>query len=329
MKKIILVLILSLLLVGCKDQAIHINQNIDQIKSVDEMGMAAFHMDGKWGYLSVESGVVVAAVFDYIESYKLGYSVVYDRGRSQLINRQGELMMEGWIDGSIKYDEEKNEYNYFSYEDSVIVSIDLPILEEVKPYEDDPFNRLYIEDYEYDIVNNYGNLRYKETGKLLFEKYYQTLRERYCIQSEEGNYHYFLMHNKDSFGFSEIHNGEVKIIVEGDYDYGWLYGEENCIVMRRGDRRWLYNFDGDILLETDGVETDLGDIVSDDLISYKKNDKWGYINVKSDKQIVGHLYDQAIDFSNGYAVVKKDSKTHMIIDTSGHIVIAADLQEAN
>jgi len=329
-KRVVLLLLGVLLMVGCTAEedvvleTLHIDSRINRIDDVDEKGMAAFNADGKWGYLHVDKGIVIEADYDQVSPYYIGYTVLVKDGKSQLANRQGQLVLEDWIDDYIEYNIMTEAYTYYDVTTSKHIILDLEELEPPYTYPDSEFGGWDLGRYRYHVVGNKGNLYDKETKKLVFDDYYVTLREVYAIEKEEDTYRYFIMENKDGLGFSEVVDGEAKTIVYGSFRGGKLFGETETIVMGDGEKRQLFDFDGNLLFDADGIERQMSYEVSDRRIAFKENGKWGFLDAVTGEVSIEQSYHEARDFHNGYAVVYIDRYQIGIINTEGRLLVVND-----
>ncbi len=94
--------------------------------------------------------------------------------------------------------------------------------------------------------------------------------------------------------------------------------------MGDGEKRQLYDFDGNLLFDADGIERQMSYDVSDSRIAFTENGKWGYLNAMTGEVAIEPIYFDAKDFHNGYAVVYIDHYEIGIVNTEGHLLAVND-----
>ncbi len=192
MKKLLLLsmCVFMITLCGCQDDKIILDITIDQFGLFDEMNMAAFKSNGKWGYVSVDKGIIVNPEYNDVTPFYHGYSIVHKDLKSQIVDRAGAFVLKDWIDSYVKYDEIKEEFYYFNESNKEIIELE-------KIYE--PENKIFgtpdkwMKSYSYIKQNKGVNLIHKETNKLIFDDSYELLREVISNDMVDNDEYYFII----------------------------------------------------------------------------------------------------------------------------------------
>ncbi|MDX1903234.1 MAG: WG repeat-containing protein [Thermonemataceae bacterium] len=72
---------------------------------------------------------------------------------------------------------------------------------------------------------------------------------------------------------------------------------------------------------------ELGLSVQDEMIAFREENRWGYVDVKKNKKIVEAIYDRADNFSDGFGKVEKNKKVGFV-DKNGRIVVPPKYESA-
>lgn len=160
--------------------------------------------------------------------------------------------------------------------------------------------------------------------------------------AHEGKYKYYDSFAKESFGDYDFAGGFKNGIAPVKKGNDWLFvdtsGKEkgehfadvvtddngNCftgsVIIAAKEQGKYGMFDGDLKSVCNFTADEMDLCMSDDLIAFKSNDKWGYVNTEG-KVIIEPQYEAAKSFSNGLAAVCKEgawgfinSKNETVID---------------
>ena len=203
----------------------------------------------------------------------------------------------------------------------------------------DPSASLITGDLKWDVgdVFSDGLVKYRENGKWGYKNTSGDTvvwpRWDYAYNYQNGKAIVFdgALNEKgkpDSGSYAVIDlQGNIVFPMTTCYDIDLLEDEEDCVLVsyRNAKREWeyeLWNKNGERISEErwsncyDATEG---------LMAVKKDEKWGYVDIKTSKTVIDYLYDDVSPFSEGIACVAKtglDHKlNHFYIDRNGNTVI--------
>lgn len=328
MRKLLCVFILIVVFIfsGCQSKLLYIDMEVGVIGEVDKKGMAPFESNGKWGYLSVEDGIILNPDYDRVSPFMNGYAIIQNDSKSQLIDRTGAFVLDDWIEASIEYNTDDLKFSYFNGNENIRIEVEQ--IEESDP-EIFGYQNLWVDEYEYIFDNGKANLVHKESGTILFDEYYEFLREAFTKDKVNDDKYYFIISNGNMVGIAEVTDGSGRIIEYGEYETVVVHESQSCLVFEstnidyeNGKERWVFNTNGDLLIKT-AENLQISTVASNNRLAFKKNGVWGYIDSYNGEIVIEPRFAKASDFINGYALVKEniDGNSLMIIDNEGDIVI--------
>ncbi|MCT8341272.1 WG repeat-containing protein [Flavobacteriaceae bacterium TK19130] len=317
--KFIILIIFSLLILGCANQKL----------------VAPVKFEGKYGFIEKDGNWHLEPKFDSIRNFTNGFADSYKNGKVGVINAKGELVIEHKFDfiGNI-YDNRflvllNDKYNFVDLKGELISSEFYYDAEDfsnglapVKHSENGKWsyinkNGILQTDTIYDYVNDFD----KKHAKVEIAKNHFIINRKgqiidtINIDYQKNTRKLRLIGDSDSGTLGRINrNGDT--IMKGVYtSFGYVQSDKFWY-NKRG-KYGLADTTGTILIEP--IYDYLTYFSDNGLAITKKGDKFGYINANG-VIIIDFLFDDARGFRNGYAGVKLNGKWGFI-DKKGRFII--------
>jgi hypothetical protein len=298
--------------------------------------LAAVQKDGKYGYISKSNKVVIEAIYDDAQDFSDSRGIVEKNGKYGLIDRNGFLIFEtifeeiGPLSEGLLYAKKDSLYGYYtknrinripekfeeaeSFEggmarvkiegkqaiiDSVGSFIVKPFYEEIDFYSDTLL--IFIENDKYGIC--------KLDGTKIHEPKYDYIGK---LDNSRG---IFVENNKIGY-----FNEQASIVIPANFDtypnyQSYSVFKNGFAGAKKGGKMGLIDINGKTFVPFGFQE--IGTITN--LISFKKNDKWGFID-NTGKEKIKATYEYAESFINNRAIVTKDSLMGVIDQNEKFII---------
>lgn len=305
----------------------------DNIHSFGEDSLAVAFLNGKSGFIDLKGNIVIPFNYEYCYNFSEGLAAVCQDGLYGFINKNGELIIPFQYEGL---------YNGYGFCDGLVgmrmrVKGKLIGIADCKwgyidttgkiviPFQDGltgaPFSSGLSVKYRGGVTMQYDKNGFpimRETpfegafinkkGELVSEFFeVQNIggfRDGYCVITDKKGWE-GLVNTRGEFVipciYSFIANGfdDKYVVVRLDGKYGMARKETGEVVIpivyEHIDRSWTFK---------------------EGLIPVKKDGKMGYIN-ESNQIVIPFIYDEASDFSDGFAVVQRYGK-YGYVDRYGH-----------
>lgn len=278
--------------------------------------------EGKlWGIASEKGEIICKPQYEYI-CFSYGdtnpnYLAIFDKGKWGVMDKLGKMIL------PIRF------WSVTILPKAIVVS-DTP--DDKLALYDLQGNQLLAPEYEEICLVKYQPLWY---NLLLIRKDKNyglySLDEKKIVLPIEYELKNISISNSDAEVFALAKNGKMALFnTKGkqvsDFKY-FEYGSGGYARVQNEQGLWG-------IVDKNGIEVipcrykDLGFIVCNEIIPFEGNNgKWGYLNVKTGKEITKPEYDKARDFSNGYGEVSKNKKIGFV-DTTGKLVVPLEYEGA-
>lgn len=327
MKKKILVIVVCLITTGINAQNVEneLKKKYNFVHFDYDWNKYKIEKKGKEGICDASGNIIIKPIWDhvYYDKNTNTYEITFN-GKKGIIDGNGKLIIRPKYEELFVDKGSKTHYLYCWYfvkRNGKWGACNYSGKEIIQPI----YGGIFYDDsgcffiWEYDSELNDDNIPFRElhdygimdtTGRLIFPPHkYSQITGR-----EEG---YYVDNSSGQRGFCDK-NG--KLVIPTNYYFIHFY--DSCIVCdyeSKGLNHDVYSLTWNKILSFQRYN-EVWDI-SEGLIEVKKNNKYGFVNVKTGEEVIPCIYDEASLFKNGVARVSKDGVSTLI---SNPLIIVAE-----
>jgi len=252
----------------------------EEVKAFSE-GLAAVKINGNWGYINSDAGLVIPAKYDdygSAEEFKNGRAIIHGSSKALLIDKNGETIasVEGFVDSSN-------------------TNHDLRILEgstTVRTYVG------YVDSTDFNVIEtNYIEIKGFGSNGLAAVRT-SDRSDRWGYVDDTGN-----------------------LVIDEKFDRAGQFSAAGLALAVVGEKHGYIDEKGEFVLRPSFAYSDLRDFSDNGLAAFEsRNGKWGFFDTNG-SVVIKPKYDSVKKFSQeGFSVVVIDGKRG-VIDSKGDVTI--------
>lgn len=163
-------------------------------------------------------------------------------------------------------------------------------------------------DNEYYYIDIDGN---KKLGPYLYAGTFE--KNKAAVQNQNGRWGVI---DKEGKYIVEAQFEDIKLTMSGGYSMS------DMVIAKKNGKYNIYDEEMKKVVSEINAE-DTGIITKDNIIAYKKENKWGYVSLKG-KIVIKPQYEGAKSFSNGFAAVQTGENNWKLITKDNKVTLSED-----